>query len=122
MMSTNRTILCNGTFPVISKYKRLITPKDASAAQPRMTSISRTIATTCAAAPIPELLCVDGAGVDGHSGDGVHAHGVEFVNLAALLDAARDDELLGGAGAQDRGDVDGEAGHGALGVDVGVEE
>ena len=39
-----------------------------------------------------------------------------------LLDASGDDELFGGAGSEDGGYVDGEALHGAFGVDVGVEE
>ena len=60
--------------------------------------------------------------VDGHSGYCIDSHCVEGFDLALLLDAAGYDELLGGAGAKDGGYVDGEALHGAFGVDVGVEE
>src|SRR5260370_2106987 len=67
-------------------------------------------------------LDIHGSGVDGHAGYGVDPHGVEGVDFALLLDASGYDELLCGAGSEDGGYVDGEALHGALGVDVGVEE
>jgi len=69
-----------------------------------------------------DCLGFQGAGVDGHAGYGVYAHGVEGFDFALLLDASGYDELLCGAGSEDGGYVDGEALHGALGVDVGVEE
>src|SRR5882757_1341078 len=68
------------------------------------------------------LLGLDCAGVDGHSGYGVYAQGVEGFDFALLPDASGYDELLCGAGSENGGDVDGEALHGAFSVDVGVEE
>ena len=69
-----------------------------------------------------DCLGFQGAGVDGHAGYGVDSHGVEGFDFALLLDASGYDELLCRAGAEDGGYVDGEALHGAFGVDVGVEE
>ena len=67
-------------------------------------------------------LCFDGAGVDGHAGYGVDPHRVESIDFVLLLDAARHDELFGGARSEDRGYVDGKALHRAFGVDMRVEE
>ena len=63
-----------------------------------------------------------GSAIDGHSCDCVDSHGVESVYFAAFFDSSGYDQLLGGACSEDGGYVDGEALHGAFGVDVGVEE
>src|SRR6187402_126755 len=60
--------------------------------------------------------------VYGHARDGIYAHVVEFGNLVRGLDATGDNELLGRAGAKDRSNFDGEAAHGAFGVDMGIEK
>lgn len=75
-----------------------------------------------AAEQVRSDLCFHGSAVDGHACYGVYAHGVQVVDFLLFLDAAGDDQLFRGAGAQDAGDVHGESGHGSFGVDVGVEE
>ena len=62
------------------------------------------------------------ARIDGHAGDGVDAHAVEFFDFGMGADTAGDDELFRGAGAEDGGDIYGETGKGAFRVHMGVEE
>src|ERR1700691_6046241 len=66
--------------------------------------------------------CVEQPCIDGHSGDGVHAHRVQGIDFCAAADASSHNELASGEGAERAGGVRRETLQGAFGIDVSIEK